>query len=267
MVQRTFSRAISRLSPCHSKPRMALRAIFAYFSHSSGCVPAFSVTMRSLRSSMPMRSGIGITSPVVVSYRLARNGASPHVISRRTSVTKSSQVFLSFLGNVTGLFVARHDLLPSIVNGDFFRSNHAASMRLFMALQIHDGVNTSALPTTRLRCSSLLLSTRGRTILFPGRETTSALISSWIPILTSNTDSRCAYPSVIHMMFLPVVRSASKTCKTSLGISDSRISRVKSGSITPRSSCEQSVVLAFILMGCIIPNLLPSCFSHRLSFV
>ena len=102
--------------------------------------------------------------------------------------------------------------------------------------------------------------------MFPGREITSALISSWIPILTSNTDSRCAYPSVIHMMFLPVVRSASKTCKTSLGISDSRISRVKSGSITPRSSCEQSVVLSFILVGCIIPNLLPSCFSHRLSF-
>ena len=50
--------------------------------------------------------------------------------------------------------------------------------------------------------------------------------------MAPETDSRCAYPSVIQRMFFPVVRSARRTRKTSLGMSDSRMSRVKSGMIT-----------------------------------
>ena len=128
-------------------------------------VLTFSPTTRSLRSSLPTRilsSLMGM--PVVVSYRLTRYGASPQVISRQLLQTYSCHDLDS--GNSIFPSVGIHSCVCTLsVLKTFFLPNQASSTRLFWALQIHEGVNTSALSRMRKRCSSSDLTDLGRMTL------------------------------------------------------------------------------------------------------
>ncbi|MBQ2620423.1 MAG: hypothetical protein IJF84_03705 [Thermoguttaceae bacterium] len=96
-----------RLSPCISYPYTLCKARSAQLSQSVS-VWAFSETTRSFLSKIPIRRETGIIFPVAASYRDAKNGASPHVISNRRESTYFCHALA--LGNGTGFDSARHDV-------------------------------------------------------------------------------------------------------------------------------------------------------------